>query len=82
MLRPTDLANHKIQFTITKFHHVYSTCITLTDAIIVYALNEFKPQSHVQLEYKPLTCLSAEHDTPSPIGHDAPCRGSLTTRTS
>mmetsp|Transcript_12050 Transcript_12050/g.39433 ORF Transcript_12050/g.39433 Transcript_12050/m.39433 type:complete len:251 (-) Transcript_12050:652-1404(-) len=30
----------------------------------------------------PRTCRSAEQDTPSPTGHDAPWRGSRTTRTS
>mmetsp|Transcript_39369 Transcript_39369/g.80647 ORF Transcript_39369/g.80647 Transcript_39369/m.80647 type:complete len:249 (-) Transcript_39369:568-1314(-) len=30
----------------------------------------------------PLACLSAEHDTPKPTGHEAPCLGRRTTRTS
>eukprot|EP00732_Lithocolla_globosa_P001572 Lithocolla_globosa_v1_NODE_804_length_3254_cov_7.646765.p4 type:complete len:120 gc:universal NODE_804_length_3254_cov_7.646765:1981-2340(+) len=30
----------------------------------------------------PKTCLSAEHETPMPTGHDAPCRGKRITRTS
>eukprot|EP00966_Prymnesium_polylepis_P232315 5373226-Prymnesium_polylepis.1 len=30
----------------------------------------------------PRACRSAEHDTPMPTGHDAPWRGSRTTRTS
>ena len=30
----------------------------------------------------PSACRSAEHDTPSPIGSEAPWRGSRTTRTS
>ena len=31
---------------------------------------------------RPSACRSAEHETPIPTGHDAPCRGSRTTRTS
>lgn len=31
---------------------------------------------------RPRTCRSAEHETPRPTGHDAPCLGSRITRTS